>query len=389
TALALVAALMVIAERAQALFLAPTAVLARQHHAFCARCLAGSRVRIALLTGGTPAGERRTLIDDLAAGRIDLLIGTHALLEEDVRAPALGLAIIDEQHKFGVEQRAALVGKGVPWAHATQPDLLLMTATPIPRTLALTAFGDLAVSRIVGRPPGRGRVTTELRRWATPRDLGRTIDECLEAGGRAFVICPLREESDKVAAADAATIAAQLTTTLGGRVALLTGALAEVDKMAALDRFQRGEATVLVSTTVVEVGIDVPEATLMAVIDAPRFGLAQLHQLRGRIGRGERAGRCVLYHRTAEDGERLHILATTDDGLAIAEADLAERGPGQLLGTEQHGLPRLRIADLARDLDLLQSAHQRARALVAAGTRMPALDRFLRGVADGPLTGGG
>ncbi|HYE03883.1 MAG TPA: helicase-related protein [Planctomycetota bacterium] len=389
TALALVAALMVVAERAQALLLAPTAVLARQHHAFCARCLAGSRVRIALLTGGTPAAERRTLIAELAAGRVDLLIGTHALLEEDVRAPALGLAIIDEQHKFGVEQRAALVGKGVPWAHGAQPDLLLMTATPIPRTLALTAFGDLAVSRIAGRPPGRGCVATQLRPWTTPRELAATVAECLAAGGRAFVICPLREESEKVAAADAATIAAGLTASLGGRVALLTGALAEAEKLAVLDRFQRGDATVLVSTTVVEVGIDVPEATLMAVIDAPRFGLAQLHQLRGRIGRGARDGRCVLYHRTAEDGERLRILATTDDGLAIAEADLAERGPGQLLGTEQHGLPRLRIADLARDLDLLQAAHQRARTLVAAGTRLPMLDRFLRGAADGPLAGSG
>ncbi len=395
TAVALVAMLMVIAERAQALLLAPTAVLARQHYAFCARCLAGSRVRIGLLTGGTPAGERAALIAELAAGRIDLLIGTHALLEEDVRAPALGLAIIDEQHKFGVEQRAALVGKATPWAQAApgaqaaQPDLLLMTATPIPRTLALTAFGDLAVSRIAGRPPGRGAVTTELRRWASPRDLAAPIAETVAAGGRAFVICPLREESDKVAAADAATIAAGLAGTLGERVALLTGALAESEKIAVLDRFQRGDATVLVSTTVVEVGLDVPEATLMAVLDAPRFGLAQLHQLRGRIGRGERAGRCLLFHRSADDGEGLRILAETDDGLAIAEADLAERGPGQLLGTEQHGLPRLRIADLGRDLDLLQTAHQQARSVIASGGTMPGLSRFLRGAVDGPSVGGG
>ena len=390
TALALVAALAVIADGGQVLLLAPTAVLAQQHHAFITRCLQDSRVRLGVLTGGAARGDRQRLLENLAGHRLDLLIGTHALLEEGVRCARLGLAIVDEQHKFGVEQRAALLARGAT-DQGIQPDLLLMTATPIPRTLALTAFGDLAVSRITGKPPGRAAVSTTVLPGTSEGALDAPLRECLADGGRAFVICPLRDESEKVAAFDATRVHRHLVKVFGAdQVALLTGALAEDDKLAVLSRFARGEATILVATTVVEVGIDVPQATVMAVLDADRFGLAALHQLRGRIGRGDRAGRCLLFHRGAEGGTRLAILAASDDGLAIAEADLAERGPGHLLGTDQHGALRLRIADLARDLDLLQDAHQRATTRMASGLPTPPhLARFLRVDVDAGLLAGG
>jgi ATP-dependent DNA helicase RecG len=389
TALALVAALAVIADGAQVLLLAPTAVLARQHAAFVERCLAGSRVRWAVLTGGSDAGERRRILADLAGHRLDLVLGTHALLEEDVAAARLGLAIVDEQHKFGVAQRAALLARRAD--ADLQPDLLLMTATPIPRTLALTAFGDLAVSRIVGRPPGRAAVRTEVRTGGADAAEG-AVAECLEQGGQAFVICPLREESGTVAAGDAIGMHRRLAARFGGdRVELLHGALGEEAKLAALARFAAGAAPVLVATTVVEVGIDVPQATLLVVLDAERFGLAQLHQLRGRIGRGGRAGRCLLLHAgDGSGGDRLAVLAASDDGLAIAEADLAQRGPGHLLGTDQHGALRLAIAELPADLDLLQAAHQRVRAEAAAGAAMPAgLAPFARWLGLGDALAGG
>jgi len=390
TALALITALAVVADGAQVLLLAPTAVLAQQHHAFVTQCLRGSKVRIGLLTGGSPRTERQRLLTDLAEHRLDLLIGTHALLEDGVRCARLGLAIVDEQHKFGVEQRAALLGRGGA-DQGFQPDLLLMTATPIPRTLALTAFGDLAVSRIVGKPPGRATVTTTVLPGVAVGALDVPVRDCLTTGGQAFVICPLRDESEKVTAFDATRVHRHLAAAFGeDQVGLLTGALSEEDKLAVLGRFARGEVKVLVATTVVEVGIDVPQATLMAVLDADRFGLAALHQLRGRIGRGDRPGACLLFHRGAGGGNRLAILAASDDGLAIAEADLAERGPGHLLGTDQHGVLRLRIADLARDLDLLQDAHQTARSMLTSGAPVPPdLARFLRVGIDAELLAGG
>jgi ATP-dependent DNA helicase RecG len=396
TALALIASLAVIADGAQTLWFAPTAVLARQHAEFCSRCLGAgdgrpaSRVRIGLLTGGTAPAERERLLLDLAERRLELLIGTHALLEEDVRVAELGLVVIDEQHKFGVEQRATLVNRAAA-QQGWRPDLLLMTATPIPRTLALTAFGDLAVSRIAGKPPGRGAVATALAPFAGLEQLDAPLREALAAGGQAYVICPLREESGKVDAADAGSVHRRLARALGeARVGLLHGALAEADKLALVARFAAGGLEVLVSTTVVEVGIDVARANLLVVLDAERFGLAQLHQLRGRIGRGALPGRCLLFHRAEEQPDRLRALVEHDDGLAIAEADLASRGPGQLLGTGQHGALALRIADLARDLDLLQDAHVEARRRLAAGEAMPErLERFLeRGVGMELLSGG-
>ena len=392
TALALLAGLAVTAEHGQTLLLAPTAILAAQHHRFLLRCLAGTRVVVGLLTGGTPTPERTRVLAALAEGSLHLLVGTHALLEEAVRPRALGLVVIDEQHRFGVQQRAALPAR-VRGSQAWQPHLLLMSATPIPRTLALTAFGDLAVSTIAGRPPGRAGITTHLRPLGPPAALQRDLEACLAAGGRAYVICPRKEEDASGGEIpDAASVVAALRALLGKeRVALLTGDLDEPAKLAAMQAFGEGVCPVLVATTVVEVGVDVPTATLMAVLDAGRFGLSQLHQLRGRLGRGSAPGLCLLCHRAApgSDAERrLEVLVGSDDGLAIAEADLRERGPGALLGEAQHGVLDLAMADPIADLDLFQQAHAQVRAASAAGASMPlGLMALLPGEAD-VLAGG-
>jgi ATP-dependent DNA helicase RecG len=447
TALALIACLAVIAEGGQALVLAPTALLAAQHQAFMGGCLAGSRVRMGLLTGATGKAARAALLADLAARRVDLLIGTHALLEDDVRAPGLGLAVIDEQHRFGVAQRGRLVASG--GAGAPAPDVLLLTATPIPRTLALTLYGDLAVSRLAGRPPGRAAVVTEIAALPGESKRGRGAAEpawvgvvaaavrvALEAGGRAYVICPLKRpgrieregvnaeptqdevedaegegaegedgtdgeteaddpDAEAIAAGGfdawaASAVFARLAPVFPGVTVLLHGDLADGEKQTAMAAFAGGAARVLVATSVVEVGIDVPTANLLVVLAAERFGLAQLHQLRGRIGRGGLPGRCLLFHRGPEAPERLRTLAANDDGLAIAEADLAARGPGELLGRGQHGLPALRAAELARDLDLLTEVQAEVRPRLAAGESCPpGLRPWLpAGTGEGVLAGG-
>ena len=379
TALALITMLAAIAEQRQTVLLAPTAVLAQQHADFINRCLSGTRVQVGLLTGGTASAERQALLAAVAAGSIHVLIGTHAVLTEDVRFHDLAVVVIDEQHKFGVHQRATLVNKA-----ALRPHLLLMTATPIPRTLALTAFGDLAVSRIVGRPPGRAAVTTEIRVGLAAQVI--PLLEHLAAGDQALVICALREAGEQ--AHDVAQVFAAVQERFGAAVEVLHGALSDERKLAVMARFRSGEVRILVATTVVEVGIDVAALALAIVLDAERFGLAQLHQLRGRLGRGTRPGTCLLLHAPDADCERLAILATTDDGLAIAEADLAARGPGELLGSQQHGTLRLRVADLVRDLDLLQAAHQRVAHAGPMAVMPPALAAWVPG-SDAPLAGAG
>ena len=389
TAVALLAMLAVVAGGGQAVLLAPTAVLANQHALFISNCLKSSRVRVALITSGTSTAERATTMTGIADGSIGIAIGTHALLEDDLHFAALGLLVIDEQHKFGVSQRATLITR----AEATQgwrADLLLMTATPIPRTLALTAFGDLAVSRITGRPPGRSPVTTSLASYGTLTQLDAPVRQALSDHGQTFIICPLREASDHITAADAQHVHAHVQKTFAKEVVgLLHGAMSEAAKLALMSSFSAGHIRILVSTTVVEVGIDVPAATLLMVLDAERFGLAQLHQLRGRIGRGARPGLCILFYRQEESPERLRVLVDNHDGLAIAEADLATRGPGQLLGTGQHGALTLRLAELPRDLALLHDAHHQARRRIAAGeTIPPLLSRLLTGGDGSGLAGG-
>ncbi|MCA9551045.1 MAG: ATP-dependent DNA helicase RecG [Myxococcales bacterium] len=364
TAVAFVAAAVACAAGRQAALLAPTEILAEQHFANAQRMLGPAGIRAALLTGSTKTSERRWLLSQLRAGELHLLIGTHALLEPAVVFKDLGLAIVDEQHRFGVEQRAALAAK----REAEVPDVLVMTATPIPRTLALTAYGDLRVTIIDALPPGRS--PTETRVFG-PRRREQALEVLraeVAAGRQGFVVFPLIEASDKLELKAATEELKSLQESLPGvQVGLLHGRMSADDKAAVMARFVRGEVHVLVSTTVIEVGVDVPNATVMMVENAERFGLSQLHQLRGRVGRGAHRGRCLLVAggAAAEGMERLAVLEASSDGFFVAERDLELRGPGEVLGTRQSGLPELALADLVRDAPVLERARQAAEALLA------------------------
>jgi ATP-dependent DNA helicase RecG len=303
----------------------------------------------------------------LAAGEIDILIGTHALFSEDVIFKDLGLAVVDEQHRFGVHQRMQLQNKGRP------ADVLVMTATPIPRTLALTAYGDMDVSRITGRPPGRKPVETRVMSADRLDELIGHLRAALDRGQRAYWVCPLVEESEKIDLAAAEDRATMLRQALKLNIGLVHGKMKAAERDAAMAAFKGGETQLLVATTVIEVGVDVPEATIMVVEHAERFGLAQLHQLRGRVGRGSGKSSCILvWHeplgQTAK--ARLKTMRDTDDGFIIAEEDLRLRGPGEMLGKRQSGLEEFRMADPATHADLLVVAHDDARLVL---TRDPDL----------------
>jgi len=358
TAVALLAALLAIENGAQAAIMAPTEILAEQHARTIGAWLGRTRYRPALLTGRTPAAARRELGAALRAGEIDLLIGTHALIEDRVRFRDLGLVVVDEQHRFGVEHRARLSRKG------SRPHVLVLSATPIPRSLAWTLFGDLDVTRLREKPAGRAPVRTFVREGDRRDAVLRFVGERLAAGERAYVVVPAIEDSERDVAAVEKTAGELRRGIPDARIETLHGRYPPDRRRRAMDAFARGEANVLVATTVIEVGIDVPEATVMVVENADRFGLSQLHQLRGRIGRGERLSWCVLLvsDDAAEDArERLAILEKTSDGFAIAEKDLAMRGPGDLLGARQSGLPPFRVADPVRDAPLFPETRDAVR----------------------------
>jgi ATP-dependent DNA helicase RecG len=380
TAVAFAAALQVARAGRQTAVMAPTELLAEQHAETWRRWAEATGLRFALLTASTPRGVRASLLSLLAAGQLDVLIGTHALLSEGVGFGALGLVVIDEQHRFGVAQRARLRDKGDGQG---APHLLVMTATPIPRTLALTAYGDLDASVLDELPPGRQPVTTKLQSGARGRTAAyKLIAERARAGERAYVVCPKiaatpederggeRGEGERARPwKDATAVAAELAEALPGtRVGLVDGKLDGAERERVMRTFKTGELDVLVATTVIEVGVDVPAATVMVIHDAERFGLAQLHQLRGRVGRGGGAAHCVLLVQggLGEDAEaRLGAMVETHDGFRIAELDLALRGPGELLGPRQAGVPRLRFGDLSQHTELLLEARRHAEAVLA------------------------
>jgi len=358
TLVALAALLIAVEAGCQGALMAPTEVLAEQHHRKLTPLLSQLGVNSALLTGSTPARRRRELLQDLINGQLQLLVGTHALLEDPVQFDRLGLVVVDEQHRFGVRQRNRLLAKGL------QPHLLTMTATPIPRTLALAVHGDLEVSQIDELPPGRTPIRTSLLGSGEREQAWQLIRDQVGLGQRAYVVLPLVEESEKLDLRSAVAVHQDLQERVfpALRVGLLHGRLSSEEKQRAIEAFAAGDLQVLVSTTVVEVGVDVPEASVMVIEHAERFGLAQLHQLRGRVGRGAAASHCLLIHqgRSAQARQRLEVLVRSSDGFEIAEMDLRLRGPGQVLGTRQSGLPDLALASLSEDGDLLELAREAA-----------------------------
>jgi len=378
TVVAVYAILLAIAHGYQAALMAPTEVLARQHFRTLGQLLAESRVKMALLTGGLVGRDREELLGRITRGELDVVIGTQAIVRSEVEFAKLGLVVVDEQHKFGVRQRASLKQAG------SNPHCLIMTATPIPRTITMTLYGDLDISTIADRPAGRQNVHTYLVRPEERAKWWEFVRKKLGEGRQAFVVVPLVEESENIATANIEATFEELAhgELEAFRLGLVHGRLPAEEKDAAMQAFREGRTQVLVATSVVEVGIDVPNATLMTIAGAERFGLAQLHQMRGRISRGAHPGYCAVFAETQSEEviERLQAFVDTTDGFRLAELDLEMRGPGDLLGTRQHGLPPFRMADLSRDSAVVKEAREDAQRLVAAdpGLRQPEHDKLRR-----------
>jgi ATP-dependent DNA helicase RecG len=370
TVVAVAAMMIAVHNGYQTAIMAPTEILAEQHYLVLSRMLESLGIETVLLTGSLTAARKRKAREQIESGEANVAIGTHALIQEGVEFKRLGLVIIDEQHRFGVLQRAAIRDKG--W----NPDVLVMTATPIPRTLALTVYGDLDLSVIDEMPPGRRPVRTHWKTIDQREQVYQAARKLVEQGRQVYIVCPLIEESEKLQAKAATDLAERLKNDVFPdlNLAVLHGRMKSAEKEDTMRRFRDGEIQILVSTTVIEVGIDIPNACVMLVEDAERFGLAQLHQLRGRVGRGEHQSFCVLIAdpRTDEGRERLEVLSRSGNGFEIAEEDLRIRGPGEFYGTRQSGIPSLRIANILRDVDILEKSREDAFRLVKADPHLRA-----------------
>ncbi len=377
TVIAVLALVKAIENGYQGALMAPTEILAIQHYDKIKSLLEPLGITVGLLTGSLKVKQRRELLEGLADGTLQLAIGTHALIQDNVVFKNLGLVVTDEQHRFGVNQRAKLEDKAVDFV----PDVLVMTATPIPRTMTLTVYGDLDVSFIKELPPGRKPIRTFVRNPDRRELIYKFVKDQVAAGRQAYVVCPLIEDSENSDAVSVEMIYDELTAgyLYGVRCALLHGKLPAKEKEQLLFDFLSGDIDVLISTTVIEVGVNVPNASIMVIEGAERFGLAQLHQLRGRIGRGEYASYCILINRgrNANSLERLHLLEKVSDGFALAEEDLRLRGPGQFFGSMQHGLPDLKIADVLNDVSVLLTARQEAQRAIDFGMDKKALVELL------------
>ena len=362
TLVALLAVMVAKSSGFQSAIMAPTEILAEQHYQNAKRLLEPLDVSVGLLTGSLKSSEKKETLRKLQGGEIDLVVGTHALIQEDVHFEQMGLVIVDEQHRFGVHQRTALKEKGL------SPHFLIMTATPIPRTLAMTVYGDLDVSVIDELPAGRSPIQTRVTYESKRPQMMKFLRDQLVKGRQAYIVYPLVEESEKVDLKDALSAHAQIQSEFPDyKVGLLHGKMKPVEKEAVMNDFRAGATHILVSTTVIEVGVDVPNANLMIVEHTERFGLSQLHQLRGRVGRGAHKSYCILmlgYAVSDESRQRANIMESTTDGFKIAEADLEIRGPGEFMGTRQSGLAGFKMANLVRDLQILQDARKAAFAVL-------------------------
>jgi ATP-dependent DNA helicase RecG len=345
----------------QAAFMAPTEVLAKQHFEKIHKWLTPLGVKVSLLTGSVPSAEKRIIYEEVSNGLVNIVVGTHALIQDNLAFRNLGAVVIDEQHRFGVLQRGILADKG------EHPHVLVMTATPIPRTLTLSVYGDLSVSVIDEMPPGRKDIITKSVKKEQESELLSFLKEEIKAGGQVYWICPMIDENEELSIASAESRFSHLRKIFKEEtVALLHGKKPYREKEQIMSDFEKGHIDVLVSTTVIEVGIDVPNATVMVIEDPWRFGLSQLHQLRGRVGRGNKQGYCFLLGRPDDyDGKRkIAAMCSTNDGFKIAEADLAIRGPGEVCGTRQHGVTDFRVANLLRDRKILNLARKEAFSLI-------------------------